>query len=773
MKTMGLRRFSLLLFAIPAILLFRLNGQLGDSYVWRPVRIVAGGYVPGFVAHPTAPGLIYLRTDIGSAYRWNQHGGHWIPLTDFQTPANYNLNGPESIALDPTDPTRVYIAAGMYTGGPTAMLISTDQGATFTTVNVPFQMASNSDGRDAGERLAVNPFNPGELMMGTRYNGLYKSEDYAQTWNQVASFPLHVASDGFGIQWVVFDPVNSGTIYVGVYTTSTIYQSTDDGATWAALPGQPLSWPFSVSSATHAPAPMRAVVNRDGNLYVTYGDYPGPNNMSYGVVEKFNPSSGTWTNITPPLDQANGETSQRGGFCGLTQDLTSSGTIAVTTLDRWYPVDTVYLTHDGGNTWVDLAKVTSNAGSAGPNQGNYYFGPSVFQPISPWLTFGGTSYPTGTAKFGWWMSGVLIDPTNPNHLLFGTGATVYATENLTVAESGGTPAWTVQALGIEETAITALISPTAGANLLSGMGDIGGFRHDDFTVSPAAGMYSNPVAGTVGSLDWAGQNPAVIVRTQSPNSQSTSPCTYGALSTDGGMSWNPMPNCASGANSNNGGVLAVDASGAMLMWTPVSGGSNPQYSTDGGNTWTSVSGLAGTVTAVADKVKPNLFYAYVNGRFYSTGMSGGKTFSKVDSAILPVCTGSNCGTPVVNFSQSGDIWLPLGSYGLWHSVDGGVTWINPSNVTWANSIAVGAAGATHTPAVYLYGMPTTNSAMAIYRSDDSGTTWVQINDALHQYGGPSVIQADPRVYGRVYLGMNGRGIVYGEPARGYIRTPRK
>ena len=315
MKVTGFRGFFLFaVCAAPLLLLLRLNGQLDSSYIWRPVRIVAGGYVPGFVAHPTQPGLIYARTDIGSVYRWNAHNGAWIPLTDFQKPANYNLNGPESIALDPTDSTRLYIAAGMYSGGPTAMLISTDQGATFSTVNVPFRMAANNDGRSAGERLAVNPFSPNELLMGTRYNGLWKSGDYAQTWAQVTSFPVSASSEGFGVQWVVFDPVNSGTIYAGVYTTSSIYKSTDDGATWSALPGQPLSWPFSVSSGTHAPAPERAVVNPDGNLYVTYGDTPGPNSMNYGIVEKFNPADNSWTNVTPPLDQAEGEGSQRGGF---------------------------------------------------------------------------------------------------------------------------------------------------------------------------------------------------------------------------------------------------------------------------------------------------------------------------------------------------------------------------------------------------------------------------------------------------------------------------
>jgi oligoxyloglucan reducing-end-specific cellobiohydrolase len=757
--------------AASLLLLVCLYGQVNDAYVWSPVRIVAGGYVPGFVAHPTQPGLIYARTDIGSVYRWNANNGQWISLTDFQPVSAYNLNGPESIALDPTDPNRLYIAAGMYACGgcPTAILVSTDQGSTFTTVPVPFQMAANSDGRTTGERLAVNPFRPGELLMGTRRNGLWKSADYAQTWAQVTSFPVSVTSDGFGVQWVLFDQANSGTIYAGVYTTSSIYRSTDDGATWSALASQPRPWPFSVAGGTHAPVPQRAVLNPDGDLYVTYGDYPGPNSMNYGLVEKFNPADNTWTDITPPLDNANGESAQRGGFCGLTQDPNRAGTVAVSTLDRWYPVDTVYITHDGGATWIDLGRATSAAGFAGLNAGNYYFDPSVFTPLSPWLTFGGTAAPKGSAKFGWWMSALLIDPSNSDHLIFGTGATIFATNDLSAADSGAAPEWHVEALGVEETAVTALISPTSGAHLLSGVGDIGGFRHDDLAVSPAAGMYTNPVATTVGSLDWAGRNPLVTVRTQSPSSASTNPCTYGAYSADGGVSWSPIPACPTGVNSGNGGVLAVDAGGTMLMWTPATGASNAQYSTDGGGDWAAVTGLAGRPPVVADKVAPNLFYAFSGGQFYSTKTSGGTAFSQVNATTLPPsgsCNGSACGIPVVNFSRTGDIWLPLGSNGLRHSADSGVTWSNPSNVVWANSVAVGAARTgTRTPAIYLYGVANPAGVMAIYRSDDGGASWLRINDDLHQYGGPTLIQADSRVYGRVFLGMNGRGIVYGELPR--------
>ena len=154
--------------------------------------MVGGGFVDGIVFHPTAKGVRYARTDMGGAYRWNDTTKRWEPILDWVPYENLNWMGVESIALDPADPNRVYLACGTYTNPRTpdgAILRSSDRGKTFQYTNVPFKFGGNENGRGNGERMAVDPNDGNILYLGTRLAGLWKSTDRAVTWSKVESFP--------------------------------------------------------------------------------------------------------------------------------------------------------------------------------------------------------------------------------------------------------------------------------------------------------------------------------------------------------------------------------------------------------------------------------------------------------------------------------------------------------------------------------------------------------------------------------------------------------
>ena len=105
------------------------------------------------------------------------------------------------------------------------------------------------------------------------------------------------------------------------------------------------------------------------------------------------------------------------------------------------------------------------------------------------------------------------------------------------------------------------------------------------------------------------------------------------------------------------------------------------------------------------------------------------------------------------------------SGGLHHSTDGGVTFTKVEWVDGADALGFGKAAPGKTfPALYLLG--NIGGLHGYFRSDDTGRTWVRINDDQHQYGVANrpLVVGDPRVYGRVYLTTGGRGIIYGDPA---------
>jgi len=129
------------------------------GYRWRNVEIVGGGYVPGVIFNESEPGLVYARTDIGGAYRWDTRSNRWIPLLDWVGADEWGLTGVDSIATDPVDPNRVYVLAGTYTNffdpNNGAILRSKNRGRTWERTPLPFKSGGNMPGRNQGERLAA------------------------------------------------------------------------------------------------------------------------------------------------------------------------------------------------------------------------------------------------------------------------------------------------------------------------------------------------------------------------------------------------------------------------------------------------------------------------------------------------------------------------------------------------------------------------------------------------------------------------------------------
>lgn len=734
-----------------------------------------GGFIPGIVFSTKEPGLVYARTDIGGAYRFNSNSGRWIPLLDWIGFPNWNLSGVESIAIDPVDPQRVYLAVGTYTNDYTtengAILRSFDQGNTFQTINLPFKVGSNMPGRGMGERLAIDPNNTSILYLGTRSgHGLWRSMDYGETWAHVTNFSdtgsYHEPSSGptdtydndpIGVVWETFDPRTtvsvggrkvSKNIYVGVADpASSLWQSSDGGQTWSAVAGQPTGV-----------MPHHGKLASTGILYLSYNNNAGPYDGSAGDVWKYDTGSAAWTLITPPPSPLNGGY----GFGGLSVDAENPNTIVVSALNQWWPDTQFFRSQDGGNSWdliwnVDFANPYPNIMVP-----NYMLS---YASVAPWLTFGATPAtctatgatnslcPQPTPKLGWMVESLEIDPFNSNRMLYGTGATMYGTNNLKAWDTGGQANISVAAVGIEETAVQDLISPPAGtAHLISVVGDNGGYTHNDLTVPSV--MDTNPVFTSGTSLDYAELNPSFIVRV---GAGGTNGMNIG-FSSDGGQTWTPGATQPSGAS---GGTVAAAANGARVVW---SCGTGVYFSSDKGTTWTPSAGAPASVSVRSDRVNPLKFYAFANGVFYKSA-DGGQTFTATAASNLPPAGTSAQfkATP----GHEGDIWLAGGSttteYGIWHSINGGTTFFRLWNVEAASTIGFG----MHAPFVNypaLYSSAEVFGVWGIYRSDDAGFTWIRINDDQHQYAlTNSAITGDPRIYGRVYFGTNGRGIIYGDP----------
>jgi len=740
------------------------NDQLNQSgYVFGNVNITGGGYVENVIFNKSEKDLAYLRTDMGGVYKWDTEKNKWAPLTDWISSEDWNLLGCESVATDAVDPNRVYIVAGTYTNNWTTqngyLLRSANRGDDFEKIELPFKTGGNMPGRNMGERLNIDPNDNRVLYLGARSgHGLWKSTDYGSTWQKVESFPAigdyadEWSKDPIGIAWTVFDPTSSQkgqpcqTIYVGAANAgkeNTVFCSRDGGATWSAVEGQPT---YDWEPTKDAPGnymPHHAALGLNGMLYISYNNQEGPYNGNRGGVWKYNTKTNEWTNITPkkPSEGA------YWGYGGITVDSVNPNIIMTSTLNSYYPDGNIYRSIDGGKTWNAFFDFDKNI-----RKNNY----RLDYKAAPWLDWGSTEVeaPKTSPKLGWMIGDIQIDPFDSNHIVYGTGATLYGSHNATNLDEGRKIDISVQAQGVEETAVLKLVSlPSGDAKLLSGTGDIGGFVHMDLDKSP--NMLTNPTLGNCQSLDYAELNPNIIIR--------VGDFAVMGISKDGGKTWKEttgkldIKKEEGGNYLEVGGTAALSADGSTILYSPNGADVSVVYSTDDGATWNKSVGIPPKAKICSDRVNPKKFYGILDGDFYGSA-DGGATFEKTATSLYKEKIDISAMPGV-----EGDIWFAGG--GIWHSTDSGKTFEKLSTVENASIIGFGKA-APGKDYMSLYTNAKINGVSGIFRSDDKGVTWIRINDERHQYGvANTAITGDKREYGKFYLGTNGRGIVYGELAK--------
>ena len=691
-----------------------------SPYQWQSIPFAGGGFVDGFLYHPKQKDILYARTDVGGMYRYDFAAKRWVPLLDHLGYEDRDLMGVLSIAVDPSDPTKIYAACGLYThqwARKGAVLRSRDQGMSWEKTEMPIRIGGNADGRGTGERLAVDPKNGNLIFYGSNLDGLWKSLDAGKTFAKAGS-------PAVSISLVAIDP-GSGEVFLGsADDEGALLVSRDRGETFQNVAGTPRQ------------VPQRIAFAPDGAVYATFAQGTtkqavNPSFAERGGVWKRD-TSGHWTDISPlrPDDKA------KFGYSGV--DVGPDGMLAVATLDRWWPGDEVFLSRDGGAHWLTLSDKSHHD-----------------LKTYPWLS----DLFEGRERMGGWISDLKINPFDHDEMIY---VGPWASRNLSQAGSGRSVEFEFRSADLEEAATMQLVSPVQGPRVMAAFGDIAGAAWFDITKPPESGLF-HPANETNRSIDYAGLQPQIMARTVDRSG------THGYYSEDGGKRWtlfpaSPYQAAREGQEWRSPGVLAVSARGSSFVWAPEK--DSAFYSTDKGKTWRPSSGWPSSrdqqLVVVSDKAIDGVYYVFDRLGSVYISVDAGASFKPAVNGLPKVEPWEKAQLAVVP-GRIRDLWLAA-PYGLVHSPDPNTPATNMKDVSAAWAVGFGAPSAkAGYPAVYLWGR--VKKQEGIWRSDDEGHSWVRINDNAHQFGAIDAIAGDMREYGTVYIAPGGRGLMVGHPER--------
>ena len=750
------------------------------SYEWGTLTIGGGGFVSGIV---TGQKDMYLRTDVGGAYKYNYETKAWEQLFGFLTDADRGLLSVSGMAIDPTDDNTVYFLCGCayFSDARTEIIKTTDGGKTFTRVDVTdlIQVHGNGDGRECSEPIAIDPDDPNTIYAGgdvtASTSALIKSTDGGKTWKCVDGYSKAVEYP-YTIKWPFWTDhtvkalttsgeqsyaqqngidtikVLDGKVYVGSSLTGSanvhVASVKDDK--------------FEVLSADLPTANYPVTISDDGagNLFITYiaGLAFGGN---AGGAYKYDIKNGTVKDISPAPNAIGMVVADKkdpkklvARTCGVWSD-------------QWYAKewtdnsiawgDHFFRSTNGGDSWTDIT----------PGQGpmDYSTGTGVKDFISLPIDTNGYAWVYGKACH--WGSGILIDPRNPDKVLMTSGNGVFCCDNVW-AEKG--VQFYFDPKGVEEVVSLDFVSTADGLDL-SAIGDYDGYVHESVD---KIGIQYNPNMGSTSAIAVCPQNTDVWARTANGDGNNTGSAYY---TIDRGKTWTAFkPACTGGKFS----ITELEKGKYRFINTSTTGAVS--YSDDFGATWSNATGINASkgVYTLVDPTDPSIVYASVltHNDYWSSDMSKkeptleeshyafaistdyGKTFKETTVCKYDMC--DHTGDPA--YLSEDTIVMAAGWQGLYKITGKGSKIDKINSVSYAKCVGYGAPKTKGSQNVlYIYGKPEASDPEGIYASEDGGDSWYCINTE-HLYGGTgngNYLVGDLDEYGKVYMSTVGCGIVYG------------
>lgn len=746
------------------------------SMEWGTMRIGGGGFVSGIV---TGKEVMYARTDVGGAYKYNYETNEWDQLFAFLNDADRGFLSVDSMAIDPTDDNTVYFLCGCayFSDARTAIFKTTDGGKTFTQIDVTdqIQVHGNGYGRQCGESIAIDPDNPDVLYCGgdvaSGDSALIMSKDGGMTWTPVKGYD-ELGYYRYSVpwpQWVETHQVraattNDASAYNMQNGVATIYiedgkvyvgtDVTDCGANMVVADvGSDDFQPISADLPENS-YPCRITSDKAGNLFFTYvGGLAFA--RSGGGAYKYNIASGTVTNISPDGESSMGE------ICVDPKDPNKlvANTCGVWSSQLYYEGawdndevawgDQFYRSNDGGKTWEGVTP--GNAKSwGGPLQADY-------------IQVGDFDWIYNKAIH--WCGSMVVDPQNSDKVLICSGNGVFNCDNIW----DELPVYYFHPNGIEEVVALDMVS-IPGGNPYSAIGDYDGFEHPDEKTQ----IQHKPNMGSTGAIAYCPQNPDVMVRyAENQNDKAN-----GFYTTDGGKNWTKM-SCGVGGKA----AITQLSEGKYRFFQGNKDDGKVKYSDDWGETWNDCSGINSTYGSkptymLVEPDQPNVVYAYAtyynSSWFYSkpqpdfsdahytlyVSTDYGATFTGTDIAMYDQCDSAGR----IAYLGEDDLILAAGWYGLYRVTGSGKN-VESLDVFYCKTVGYGAPekeGDINT--LFMYGKPAESDPEGIYRSQDGGKTWLLINQN-YLYGGTgngNFLVGDMNEFGKVYMSTVGCGIVYGK-----------